>query len=149
LLDPRLAHQPQRREVQPLPHPGTATLADVQLPLTNATTTLHQVQPQGLHIRAPAVVISRVTAADPQHAGRRYADDAALRLQDGVALGEASQPGPAAGHLVAVPQDFLRESPQLGLLHLPLADAYGRRRGGHQLLGLLDGEPATAPLAEL
>src|SRR6516165_8676445 len=77
-----LLDQPHGREVQPLPRPRMAPLADPQLPLVCPAAPLHQVQAHRLAIGGRRVKLPRVTCAHPQHTGRRYTHHLSLRLED-------------------------------------------------------------------
>src|SRR6516225_11236788 len=90
--DAALLHQPQDREIEPLPRPCTAPLADPQPPLVGPAAPLRQVQPHRLAVGPRRIEVPRVTRAGPQDTRRRHTHHLALRLEDRMPLSQLTQP---------------------------------------------------------
>src|SRR3954470_24352023 len=87
-----LLHQPQGREIEPLPRPRAAPLADPQPPLVGPAAPLRQVQPHRLAVGPRRIELPRVTRAGPQDTRRRHTHQLALRLEDRMPRGPLAQP---------------------------------------------------------
>src|SRR5262245_41592393 len=86
---PALLDQPQRREIEPLPRPCTAPLANPQLSLVAAAAPLHQIQSHRLAVGGGRVILPWVTRAGPQDTRRRHTHHLPLGLEDRVSHGQA------------------------------------------------------------
>src|SRR3984885_2035914 len=87
-----LLHQPQGREIEPLPRPCTAPLANPQPPLVSSAAPLRQVQPHRLAVGSRRIKVAWVTRAHPQDTRRRHTHHLALGLEHRMPRSQLAQP---------------------------------------------------------
>src|SRR6516162_10488543 len=69
LLNSRLPHQSNTRQIQPAPYPRLTTFADPQRALVSPAAPFCEVQTHGLPVRSRTMVVARIAQATPEHAG--------------------------------------------------------------------------------
>src|SRR6516162_11695084 len=134
--DAALLHQSQGREIEPLPRPRTAPLANPQPPLVGPAAPLRQVQPHRLAVGPRRIKVAWVTRAGPQDTRRRHTHHLALRLEHRMPRGQLTQPPLRAIRLLPSGQRPLGVLLDLTLLPGTWTNTDTRSRTGQQLLDL-------------